>query len=300
MAGRKKSALRARSARIHQHFDIAKQQVYLHSEFAAFLRNHGHEFDLPPSYSTAQLISVLMEGGLREVELSPEPRTGHAPSTTRISRYVWKEASPYSMALSLRPGAYLTHASATYLHGLTDQIPHTIYVNKEQSPKPSGGNLSQESMDRAFANNPRLSSYAFRYGDYRIVLLSGKNTGRLEVTRMDAGPHGLVEVTKIERTLIDATVRPSYAGGVHEVLQVFIAAKGRISIPTLIATYKKLDYVYPYHQAIGFYMAKAGYGERELARLRSLGLSFDFYLTHRMGQKSYDSDWRLYFPTALQ
>src|SRR5882672_4945604 len=47
----------------------------------------------------------------------------------------------------------------------------------------------------------------------RIVLLSGKHTGRLGVTKT-LGPQGeQLELTDLERTLIDIAVRPTYAGG---------------------------------------------------------------------------------------
>ena len=62
---------------------------------------------------------------------------------------------------------------------------------------------------------------------------------------------------------------------------------------------KKLDYVYPYHQAIGFYMERAGYKPAQLERLRSMGLDFDFYLTHGMREPEYSKEWRLYHPRGL-
>jgi predicted transcriptional regulator of viral defense system len=44
--------------------------------------------------------------------------------------------TPFHYAISLRGDAYLSHGSAVYLLGLTQQQPKTIYVNKEQSKKP--------------------------------------------------------------------------------------------------------------------------------------------------------------------
>ena len=38
-----------------------------------------------------------------------------------------------------------------------------------------------------------------------------------------------VRVTDLERTLIDIAVRPEYAGGVYEVLNVYRLAKGKVS-----------------------------------------------------------------------
>src|SRR5437870_5518218 len=80
------------------------------------------------------------------------------------------------------------------------------------------GVLTQESIDRAFRNQQRISNLAYTYSDFQIVVIAGKNTGQLEVGQLD-GPAGeKLAVTKLERTLIDSTVRPAYAGGVFHVL----------------------------------------------------------------------------------
>ena len=114
------------------------------------------------------------------------------------------------------------------------------------------------------------------------------------------GPSGEeLEVTKLERTLIDVTVRPAYAGGVVQVLEAYRAARARMSVNTLVATLKKLSYAYPYHQAIGFYMEKAGYERERFMRLRTLGVEFDFYLAHGLKQKEYSKFWRLFVPKGF-
>jgi predicted transcriptional regulator of viral defense system len=216
-----------------------------------------------------------------------------------VMRYVWKDASPFALGLSLGRGSYLSHGSAVLLHGLTQQISKTIYVNKEQSPKPTPtGSLSQEAIDRAFRNQPRASRYQFRFDGHTATLLSGKNTGRLEVTQIDENGERL-DVTKLERTLIDIAVRPVYAGGVFEVLKAYEAARDRASVNTLVATLKRLEYVYPYHQAIGFYMQRAGFAKKHLEKLRALGMPFQFYLTNRIPVPKLDADWQLWVPEEL-
>ncbi len=99
--------------------------------------------------------------------------------------------------------------------------------------------------------------------------------------------------------MIDIAVRPSYAGGVFEVARAFRAALDKISIPVLVATLRKLDYVYPYHQAVGFYLQRAGMDAPRLEKLKGLGLNYDFYLANRMSGPKYDKDWRLFYPDGM-
>jgi hypothetical protein len=96
--------------------------------------------------------------------------------------------------------------------------------------------------------------------------------------------------------LIDIVVRPTYAGGVYQVQEAYRRALGKISVGTLLATLKALDYVYPYHQAIGFYMARAGFSTNDCDRLRRLGLDFDFFLAHDIRNSVYVPEWRLSVP----
>jgi predicted transcriptional regulator of viral defense system len=216
-------------------------------------------------------------------------------------RYVWVNPSAYAVALSVKNKSYLTHGSAMFLHGLAEGDSETVHVNYEQSPKPRGSGLTQEGIDRAFANRQRQSNLTYQYEGYRIVVINGKSTSGLEVGSLPGAGGELLDVTNLERTLIDITVRPSYAGGVTKVLRAFERAEGQVSINTLVSTLKKLDYVYPYHQAIGFYMQKAGYPEGHLKKLLKLGLNFDFYLSHELptGKKIYDGEWRIIYPVDL-
>ena len=192
---------------------------------------------LPQQMSAKKFIEFLLnETKLQKVVLKAQ---NYEATETR---YIWGKASAYAVGLSLRHHTYLTHSSAVFLHGLTDQIPKTIFVNYEQSAKPqSQGKLSQEGIDRAFSNRQRESKFWFDYEDYRLMLLSGKATGRLEVTTIKSELGESLDVTKLERTLIDIAVRPVYAGGVFQVLEAYKQAKDQVSVNTLLATLKNFS-----------------------------------------------------------
>lgn len=281
--------------KIFAEFDRS-QGVFSVRELESILRTSKLEWDLPERTTVSSWLDFMQtKGTLRKLTLQAK---GYTP----LTRYVWGDVSPYRLAAALWKGAYLSHGSAVLLHGLTDEIPKVIYVNREQGPKPvPSGGLTQERLDMAFSRPQRTSAYVLPVGDYRIVMLSGKNTGRLEVGEMPDpvdGSHAL-PVTRLERTLIDIVVRPAYAGGVTHLLDAFRGASQRVRIPELVATLRGLGYVYPYHQSLGFLLERAGVEPSHLDPLREMGLEFDFHLAHGMSERDYDATWRLFYPKGL-
>ena len=77
-----------------------------------------------------------------------------------------------------------------------------------------------------------MSQNVIDYEDVRICLINGMHTGQLgvieEQVTYDTAEPVRVRFTNIERTLIDMTVRPIYAGGVFEVLKAYRLARERV------------------------------------------------------------------------
>jgi hypothetical protein len=154
-------------------------------------------------------------------------------------------------------------------------------------------------LTRAFQGKQRQSAFTFRYKKHVILVLSGENTGGFEVQPLPISTGANVRVTSPERTLIVVTVRPMNAGGVQNVFQAFRRAQDRISIDKIISTLQKLEHVYPYHQAVGFYLERTGYPQHHLVRLKEIGMDLDFHLAHGMQETTYDKDWKLHYPRGL-
>jgi predicted transcriptional regulator of viral defense system len=238
---------------------------------------------------------LLTETKLQEFRL----RSSDYPA---IRRYSWEpKASPVSVANSImNDNWFYSHASAMWIHGLAKTHNH-IFINKEQSQKPPNRNpVSQEAIDRAFQIQQRPSRLVYKYRGTTITVLSGKHTGRIavELTKTPSGQD--VHVASLERTLIDITVRPGYSGDIPAVLRAFRLARGRTQVSKRTTLPDMFDYTYPYHQAIGFYLDRAGYSDADQQLALAKGRQLDFYLGHGLKDPRFDRKWRIFFPAALR
>lgn len=284
------------SSTITGFFDSLGKRVFLRSELVRLIYKNREQWAIVQDASPDDVIDDFVESlPLRYFVLKSDNYTHE------FQRYGWRTPDPLEVAASIRaPKSYLCHSSALFMHKLVDHFPHELCVNYEQSdkPKPSGG-LTQESLHRAFRAKQRESAFTFRYVECHIVVLSGKHTGGLGVGEMPLATGAKVRVTTLERTLIDATVRPGYAGGVASVLEAYRRAHRQVSVPKLVDTLKELDYVYPFHQAIGFYMERAGFAAKQLALLKAQGTNWDFYVAHSIRNPVFNREWRIHHPKDL-
>lgn len=216
-----------------------------------------------------------------------------------VRRYLFAAPGPYEVAQSLGEEGYFSHYTALHFHGLTEQLPKTIYWNQEQQMAGGGGTLDQAGIDRTFRRPCRVTHNVATFDSYKLTLLNGGNTGCLGVDLRRISDDLEARVTSLERTLIDATVRPVYSGGVFEVAKAFRLGRGKVSVERLADLLRRLNYTYPYHQAIGYYLERAGYAESDLELLRAFPRSFDFYLDYALRQTEYQPVWRLHVPKGF-
>lgn len=221
------------------------------------------------------------------------------------TRFTWGELPLLEVIQSLRPTGYFCHYTASKAHGFTVQVPKTIYLNVEQETRSNpNAKLDPARVAAAFAKPQRTSNDIALLDDYRLCIVHGQNTGQAGVVTQniqDAGGAGSanVRITSPERTLIDMVVRPAYSGGVAEVLEAYRAAQGQISVNHMIAILKRIGYVYPYHQAIGYYLQRAGYPDSAINIVREIPTHDDFYLTHEMTDMEYIKEWMLFVPKGF-
>jgi len=288
------SALKAHVTKlVAEKLASSRKRLFSPGDLAEIFAQIRTEWSLPRSLSLDKLRELALETKtLQEVHL-----TSSYPLHT--SRFHSGDFTPYELALSLRPHSYISHGTAAFLQGLTDKQPEFVYVNQEQSPKEQSGSLTQASLNRAFSGKQRQSRFIVTHNKTRIMLLSGKDTDRLGVKQITGAQGETLELTNLERTLIDITVRPGYGGGTESVLHSYGRAIEKMSIGRLTEMIEELDYAYPYHQAIGFYLQRAGLDLKSLSSLRKIEMKYDFFLAYGMKKTKFDSQWRIYYPADL-
>ncbi|MEI6846896.1 MAG: hypothetical protein WCK32_02495 [Chlorobiaceae bacterium] len=271
-------------------FENSHQKIYDYITLDLILEKYRKKWGLTKTMSTSKFIEELITNTpLKEVILG------------NYYRFMYHPATVYEISATLKPKGYFSHFSALYLQQLTKVHPTTLYLNYEQSKKDGRNNykIEQGNIDQAFSKPQRTSHNVIIYEDKTIILLNGKYTNNEGIITVLHPTEGEVKVTSIERTLIDITVRPAYSGGVTEVLNAYEKAKDYVSVKKITEILEHLRFTYPYHQAIGFYMEKAGYNENDFNIFKELNFEFNFYLTHAMKEKEFSKKWKIYYPKGF-
>jgi hypothetical protein len=268
-------------------------QVRIPSSFTKHPQNVFTEREITDLFPTRTIIDLKDWGCVQEISIT-------TPKENKLRLYIKGKPTIYEIAAGLEPEAFISHASAAWLHGLMDEEPLTIYTTFEQSAKEKKEKkLLQENVDKAFSREQRISGAKYSYQDRTILLLNGMATGSEGI--IDSGKKGFpFPITNIERTLIDVTVRPAYSGRAIGILDIYRRAlKKDFSAEELLGILDTIPFAYPYHQAIGFYLERAGYRGRFLKKLKKTGMDIRFYLDYGMEEKKFSEEWQIYYPADM-
>jgi len=129
------------------------------------------------------------------------------------------DAHEYEIAMSLVSPAAISHMTALHHHGLTEQIPRTIFVlTTTEATVPRVRKSGQDSR----RDDYEVGGTTYKFVQVRPHLFFGAE--RIWVA--DAR----VWVTDLERTLLDGLSMPRHFGGVAEVLHGFDVAMERLDV----------------------------------------------------------------------
>lgn len=286
------SVLNQHLSEIEALFDSLPNKSFSEQDLRDVFVQQKEQWNIPASSSSKHFINFLVEKtAFRKVELEKDGQH-------KIKHlFIWKAEDDLSIIAGLKKSGYYTHYTAMSLHNLTLQIPKVYYLNTEHSQNPAPTPLSQEDVDQAFSKEQRKTSLSYSYKNKKVFLLNSKNTGELGVKAFNRDMEYYC-YTDLERTLIDIAIRPAYSGGVFEVLEAYRQAKGKVDATKLHQYLQKLDYSYPYHQVIGFYMERAGYSPAETAPFEK-SITLNFYLTYNLKAKQFSEKWKLFYPKGM-
>ena len=142
------------------------------------------------------------------------------------------DAHEFEIAMSLVSPAAISHWSAIRHHGLTEQVPRTVFVlttteafvprdRGSESVSPSGG--------------CRIGGITYRFVQVRPQRFFGASRVWVGDVR--------VRVTDLERTLLDGLNKPRYCGDFGEVLHAFQLGAERLNVERIAAYASRLSAV---------------------------------------------------------
>lgn len=280
---------------IEDFFDRSESKSFSENKFKEIFNRNRYNWSVPSNKYSNHLLTYLLNRNILFENTFSDASNEHKVI------YSWKTKDEFTVISGLKSDSYFAHYSALSLHQLSLQIPKTVYLNFEHkynlSSKIEGNFLTQDSIDKAFKGSQRKSSLSYSFFDKKIIITNGKYTGKLGVVKRKNSEQ-CFEYTDIEKTLIDISVRPVYAGGVFEVLEAYKLAKGKLNVSKMADYLAKLNFIYPYSQVIGFYLEKAGYNENEMEHFKKK-INFNFYLTYDIRNKEFSERWKLYYPKGM-
>lgn len=269
--------------------------IYKRKDIHETLRTNRYKWSLAESTQVDDFIKTLINW-----EVLIEHKVEFDDSYPSKKIYSTPGTDERLVMLSLYPNQYLAYYTALAYHNLTEQLPTNIYLSHETNKGSLGKIEDQSAIDKAFEKPPRITSKKVVKGDRTYVFTEANYSKKLGVIKVEFDLDISVLVTNIERTLIDAMIKPEYCGGVWEVLSAFEAAGKRASVNRMMAYLTKLNYIYPYHQRLGFYLERSGaYEVTQIEQVARKDIEWAFYLAHGLKDLLFDDKWQVYYPKGM-
>lgn len=156
----------------------------------------------------------------------------------------------FEIATHLVTPSAISHFSAFHYHGLTDQIPQTVFA-----------------MTLTGTALPRVVSgelYAYRGVEYHYIQVKKAHFFGIEEVWMG---EARVPITNLERTLLDGLMKPKYCGGIQEVLSAYSSAQ-EVNMSQLIEYVLRLDTSVA--KRLGWVLEHIGTDDQHLDSLQAL------------------------------
>ena len=269
---------------------VSNDSVYTLEDMQKLFDDNRKKF---PDYSRSfkKFLLRLLELSLTERQILEEGGNRKKPVFTV------GEFDNFECVSKIKDSAYFSHHTALFLNDMHEYTSKAVYLSYELAERKSFKKpvLDQKSIDKAFSVPPR-EARRFTFDCKSVILHASKYNGGIGIVKNSGGKF---YQTDPERTLIDSIVSPHLSGGIMNVLQILIHYKGRYSTQKIYDYLLALDYVYPYHQAIGFLLETAGYSRKELLMFENMGIEYKFYLDHEIMHPYLDEKWNIVHPEDI-
>jgi predicted transcriptional regulator of viral defense system len=264
------------------------------------LQEHAERIIGQTRYSVvANLIHDLLENGIVN---SYKLTAKNNKTVTLFCSRKFDKLNPYEIAHALFPQEYFCNLSSIYYHSLTNQVPKAIYICTS-AKRINENTVNDNELRRAFIKPHRHTNHVYTLNDYNVIVVERARISGSGVVESHP-PSTLLpnksRVTCIERALIDAVVSPQYNGGIVSVNTYFRNARDMLDMARLIKIYRRLDFVYPYSQSIGFLLDKAGMSKHASVIYKKFPPDRSFFVDHNAKTSwVYNEKWKLYYPVGL-
>lgn len=176
-----------------------------------------HTLQINPNYTKTLVANLMQEGWLEPIKKGVymlSPSTGISP------------IHEFEIAMHLVHPAVISHYSAFYHHGLTEQISRIVFVTTvKETATPQRGSGKKAGF--------KLGSQEYRF----IQIKKEKCFGQIKGWRGE----GSFMITDLERTLLDGFAMPKYCGGFGEVMHGLEEGIDKVNLDQLISYALKLE-----------------------------------------------------------
>lgn len=193
---------------------------------------------------------------------------------TRIKRGIYAIAAygpvphEFAIAMALVTPSAISHWTAMHYHHITEQTPRKIFATTPRGT----------SIPRSLTNT-----------SFRFIQIKQEHYFGIETIWMDDMK---VQITNIEKTLLDGLTSPEYCGDFNEVLQAFKMGKDKMRIPIIIEYALKLEKAVA--KRLGFILEGIGIEDQYLQDLLNLPTSSYCKFDPSGPLKgSYNSKWKI-------
>jgi hypothetical protein len=211
-----------------------------------------------------------------------------------LTRYYFGDTNTeFDKALMYKKDSFLSLSTSLNFQGLSTIQDNIIYTSSELNDKSKYSKpitLTQQDIDNSYSKEARKTKSYAEYGDKFLVLLTPKYSNKIEVIEYNGIP-----VSSINRALVEIIVNSQYYKSTQEIINIFKPIKKYIDLEKVNNVLIGFNYIYPFHQCVGFFLEQIGFKREELGIFHKYVDTLVFYTRKQLLEYRYDDYWKIRF-----